>query len=335
MTAALVPPSRRSAAGDMFVPRPPAIEAHSPLARQVFSFAQRIAPYDSSVLITGESGAGKEVLARFMHAHSRRADGPFLAVNCGALPETLLESELFGHKAGAFTGAIADRVGLFEQARGGTIFLDEIGDITPALQIKLLRVLQEKEIMPVGQSQTRRIDVRVIAATNRDLNRAVREGTFREDLYYRLGVIELEVPPLRDRREDILPLAEHFVRELGDEMNGLDLRLDPSATQLLLAYRWPGNVRELANGIERAAVLCRDGLITADDLPPAIRRATASAGVASAPAADPVMRTLAQVEHEHILAVLARTGGNRTTAAKVLGISQATLWRKLKNPPTA
>lgn len=307
------------------VARAERIEAHSRAFRQVLDFAARIAPYSSSVLITGESGVGKEVLARHMHRLSPRKDGLFLAVNCGALPETLLESELFGHKAGAFTGAIEDRVGLFEQATGGTIFLDEIGDITGPMQIKLLRVLQEKEVLRVGQSTPVKVDVRVIAATNRDLARAVREGQFREDLYYRLGVIELDVPPLRDRREDILPLARLFVRNLSRRLGVANLRLDAATLDYLLAYAWPGNVRELENALERAAVLCHNGLILPDDLPPAVRRSPSAPGLR-----DPLARTLAQAELDHIRAVLESVNGNRTRACKILGIGGATLWRKLK-----
>ena len=216
------------------------VEVHSASFRRVVELAARVAPYDTSVLITGESGTGKEVLARYIHANSHRAKGPFVGVNCAALPETLLESELFGHKAGAFTGAIKDRVGLFEEAQKGTIFLDEIGDISPAMQMKLLRVLQEREIRRVGESATRKVDVRVIAATNQNLAEAIREGRFREDLYYRLRVIEIEVPPLRARKEDILHLARHFSRQFARKLKIPNLRLDSTCVDYLQAYSLAG-----------------------------------------------------------------------------------------------
>lgn len=297
------------------------VEVRSEAFRRVLDLAQRVGPFDSSILITGETGTGKEVLARYLHRLSPRREGPFTAVNCGALPEMLLESELFGHTAGAFTGAVADRIGLFEQAGGGTVFLDEIGDISPAMQLKILRVLQEREVMRVGESIPRKIDVRVLAATNRDLAAALREGRFREDLYYRLRVIEIEIPPLRDRRDDILPLARHFVGQFAKRLGIPGLRLDASALDYLLGYRWPGNVRELENTIERAAVLSADGVILPCHLPP---------HVVHAASARPVGRTLAEAGDAHIRAVLESVGGNRTRAAKILGISPSTLWRKLK-----
>ncbi len=302
------------------------IEVRSESYARVLDVANRIAPFDSSVLITGPTGAGKEVLSRYIHIHSARSGGPFLPVNCGALPETLLESELFGHKAGAFTGAIHDRVGLFEQAEKGTIFLDEIGDISPSVQLKILRVLQEREILRVGDSKPRKIDVRIIAATNRGLAQAVREGAFREDLFYRLGVIEIEVPPLRDRKEDIIPLARYFVEQLARRLKMPQLRLHATCLDYLQEYHWPGNVRELENAIERAAVFCKDGMILPEDLPAHIVHSRSIRDVA----VDPLTRTLDQVEQEHINAVMELTGGNRTRAARILGISPTTLWRKLK-----
>ncbi|HOE12445.1 MAG TPA: sigma-54-dependent Fis family transcriptional regulator [bacterium] len=305
---------------------PSFVEVHSASFRRVLDLAGRIAPFDTSVLITGESGVGKEVLARYIHSLSTRSKQVFVGVNCGALPETLLESELFGHKAGAFTGATRDRVGLFEQAQKGTVFLDEIGDVSPAMQLKLLRVLQEKEIMRVGESIPRKIDIRVISATNRDLSEAIREGRFREDLYYRLGVIEIEVPPLRERKEDILSLVRHFVQKFSRKFQLPELRLDATCLDILQAYSWPGNVRELENAIERAAVLSRDGVILPECLPPAIQRSGFS-GIPSGRATS----TLAEVENNYIRAVLKQTGGNRTKAADILGISPATLWRKLKH----
>jgi DNA-binding NtrC family response regulator/predicted hydrocarbon binding protein len=316
---------RRNHAADQ-APPPALVEIRSPRFQRVLALAARAAPFDSSILITGETGTGKEVLARYIHRLSRRAKGPLLAVNCAALPETLLESELFGHKAGSFTGAVADRVGLFEQADKGTLFLDEIGDIPPSMQMKLLRVLQEREVMRVGESRTRKVDARVIAATNRDLARAVAEGKFREDLYYRLRVIEIEVPPLRDRPEDILPLARHFVQQFAARLKLPSLRLDATCLDLLTAHPWSGNVRELENAIERAAVLSVDGRILPECLPRGILHAASAKGST----AGNVHRTLDEVEREHITAVLAATNQNKTQASRILGISPATLWRKLK-----
>jgi two-component system response regulator HydG len=301
------------------------VEVRSTAFLRVMDLASRVAPFDTSVLITGESGVGKEVLARHIHRTSHRSKGLFLPVNCGALPETLLESELFGHKMGAFTGAVSDRVGLFEQAAGGTLFLDEIGDVSPAVQMKLLRVLQEREVYRVGESTPRKVDVRIIAATNRNLTQAITEGQFREDLYYRLGVIVIEVPPLRQRPEDILPLARHFVDRFRRKLNRPELRLSASCLDSLQAYGWPGNVRELENTIERAAVLTYDGTISEEYFPPAMRGH--SAGQARA---GGLRRSLAEVEAEHIQAVLKLTDDNRTQAADILGISPTTLWRKLR-----
>lgn len=301
------------------------VEVRSKAFQRVLEMATRVAPFDTSVLITGESGVGKEVVARHIHRNSHRSKGPFLPVNCGALPETLLESELFGHKAGAFTGAVSDRVGLFEQASGGTLFLDEIGDVSPAAQMKLLRVLQEREIYRVGESSPRKVDVRVLAATNRNLAEAISQREFREDLYYRLGVIVIEVPPLRERSDDILPLARHFVERLSQKLGREDLRLDAACVDALQSYDWPGNVRELENAIERAAVLTPDGTIREEYFPPALR------GRVSGHAPGFVRRSLAEVEHDHIHAVLRLTDGNRKHAADILGVSPSTLWRKLRN----
>jgi transcriptional regulator with PAS, ATPase and Fis domain len=310
--------------------KPPLVEARSPAFTRVLELATRIAPFDSSVLITGESGVGKEVVARLVHARSLRTKGPFLAINCGALPETLLDSELFGHKAGAFTGAIADRAGLFEEAAGGTIFLDEIGEISQAMQVKLLRVLQEREIRRVGGSRTRSINVRVLAATNRDLVADMRSGRFREDLYYRLRVVEIVVPPLRERPEDILPLARFFTERLRTKLKIPNLRLDAPCIDFLCAYAWPGNVRELENAIERAAILSHDGNMTPELLPSGIVHGQKS--TPTKPGAKAA--TLAELEAQHVEAVLGQTNGNRKQAAAILGISTATLWRKLKQRPT-
>ncbi len=292
----------------------------------MIELASRVARHDTSVIITGESGTGKEVLARHIHRVSPRAEGPFLAVNCGALPETLLESELFGHKAGAFTGASHDRLGLFEEANGGTVFLDEIGDVSAGMQTKLLRVLQEREIVRVGENRPRKVDIRVIAASNKDIKRAVKDGRFREDLYYRLGVIEIEVPPLRDRPEDIVSLARHLVAKTATRLGLERLRLDSTALDCLTSYTWPGNVRELENVLERAAVLCKDDVIRPEDLPAGVVQTIA--GPLSSPAGGD--QSLREVERRHIQAVLQSVGGNRTQAARILGISTATLWRHLR-----
>jgi transcriptional regulator with PAS, ATPase and Fis domain len=306
--------------------RPLFVEVRSESYSRVLQLAHKVAPFDSSVLITGETGVGKEVLARHVHRLSHRCEGPFVAVNCGALPETLLESELFGHKAGSFTGAVEDRTGLFEQAEGGTVFLDEIGDISAAMQLKILRVLQEREIRRVGESATRKIDVRVIAATNRDLGQAIREGKFRDDLLYRLRVIEIEVPPLRERPEDLLPFARYFVKLFSRRLNLPDLRLDATCLDYLQAYHWPGNVRELENAIERAAVLSAGGVILPEHLPVHVVHVTATHADGGAPLA----RSLKEIEAEHIERVLELAGGNRARAARILKISPTTLWRKLK-----
>lgn len=304
------------------------VEVRSPAFRQVIELANRVAQFDTSVLITGETGTGKEVLARHIHRQSPRSGRPFVAVNCTALPETLLESELFGHRAGAFTGAARDRIGLLEQAEKGTIFLDEIGDISLVIQIKLLRVLQEREILRVGENEPRKIDVRVLAATHRNLGEAIREGRFREDLFYRLRVIEIDIPPLRERRDDILPLARHFVKQLGARLKLAHLRLDATCVDYLQRYSWPGNVRELENTIERAAVLSPNGLILPEHLPAHVVNLELGRLVAHS-VAQP--RTLAEVEQAHLEAVLKSVGGNQSQAARILGISTTTLWRKLKS----
>lgn len=305
-------------------------EAHSEAFRRVLDLATRLARFDTSVLITGETGTGKEVLARYIHNLSPRGQsGAFVALNCGALPETLLESELFGHKAGAFTGATHDRIGLFEQANQGTIFLDEIGDVSSAMQLKLLRALQEREILRVGESRPRKIDVRVIAATHRNMEQAVAEGRFREDLFYRLRVVALELPPLRKRREDILSLARLFVGKVAVKLKLAALRLDPTCLDILLNYAWPGNVRELENAIEHAAVFSVRGVILPEHLPPHITQAVPRA---TAPTVGANL-SLAELERAQIHAVLTQVNGSRTEAARRLGISAATLWRKLKANP--
>jgi DNA-binding NtrC family response regulator/predicted hydrocarbon binding protein len=300
-------------------------EVRSRAFLKVIQTANRVAKFDISVLITGETGVGKELLARHLHSQSPRVDAPFLPVNCGALAETLLESELFGHKAGSFTGAVRDHAGLFEEARGGTIFLDEIGDITPGLQVKLLRVLQEHEIMRVGETRPRKVDIRVIAATNHDLEKAIAEGTFRKDLYYRLSVVRIHVPTLRERRDDVLPLARHFTKIYAKRLGLPRLRLDAASLDFILTYSWPGNVRELENAIEHAAVLCSDGLIRPENLPPHILMPLSLAEDDSGPG-----RSLEAVELEHIRRVLKETNGNRVEAARILKIGMTTLYRKLR-----
>lgn len=297
--------------------------ARSPAMSKVLALAERVAHVDSTVLVTGESGVGKERLARFIHEHSARASRALVAINCGALPETLLESELFGHVKGAFTGATQDRPGLFEAATGGTLFLDEIGEVSPAMQVKLLRVLQEQEVRRVGENVARRVDARVIAATNRNLRDEVAAGRFREDLYYRLHVIEIAVPPLRDRAEDILPIARALLAAVATRTRSKVTSFTPRAVEQLHRYPWPGNVRELENAIERATVLATGTRIDVADLPSEI-------GTAAATAVTPGdRRTLADVEKSYILAVLEAEGGNRARTAARLAIGPATLYRKL------
>ena len=303
------------------------VEVRSKAFRNVLDLAERLAAFDTTVLITGETGTGKEVLARHIHARSPRHDGPFVAVNCSALPEALLESELFGHRAGAFTGAHGDQIGLFEAAENGTIFLDEIGDVSPALQAKLLRVLQSKEVRPVGETKSQLVNVRVVSATNRNLEILVKEGKFREDLLYRLRVVHIALPPLRERVDDILPLARHFLAEFRRRLKIQNLRLSPATLDVLMKYPWPGNVRELENALEHAAVVCSGGLVTPDVLP-----ATLTGYDPSTTEPDP-RRPLEEVEKRHILRTLELTRGNRAEAARILGISESTLYRRLKIPP--
>jgi DNA-binding NtrC family response regulator len=305
---------------------PGGIVARSVEMERVLDLVARVAPTAATVLIQGESGTGKEIIAKAIHHASPRAGGPFVAVNCGALPEALLESEIFGHVRGAFTGATASKRGLFEEADAGTLLLDEIGEMPPALQVKLLRVLQSGEVRPVGSTQSTTVDVRVLAATNRDLELMVRQGSFREDLFYRLNVIALRVPPLRERRDDITPLAEHFLERFARQQ-GRALTLSGSAIERLVSHGWPGNVRELENAMERTAILARGGVVEPDDLPPALVQEAAAAPAGDAPAAE----TLAEAERAHILQVLARHRGHYQRAADALGIGRTTLWRKLKD----
>ncbi len=308
------------------VEEPLGVIAKSPSMRQVVDLSRRVAKVDATVLITGESGSGKERIARLLHDESTRAAGPFIAVNCGAITETLLEGELFGHARGAFTGATHDRPGLFEAANGGTLLLDEIGEVSPGMQVKLLRALQEREIRRVGENKSRKVDVRIVAATNRDLARGVADGNFRQDLYYRLKVVELHVPPLRERRDDILPLARVLLADAALRMKRKVSGLAPGAADQLLRYQWPGNVRELENAMERAAALARASRVELEDLSEEIRQAfpipVANTGT---------VRPLDEVEKEYILAALKLNGGNQTQTAEMLQIGSATLYRKLKS----
>ncbi|HSF25828.1 MAG TPA: sigma-54 dependent transcriptional regulator [Blastocatellia bacterium] len=300
---------------------------HSPKMIEVYKEIALVAPSRSTVLITGESGVGKELVARALHRNSPRGGGPFVAINCGAITETLLESELFGHVKGSFTGAVSDKRGLFEEANGGTIFLDEIGETSPGVQVKLLRVLQESEIRRVGSSRSVRVDVRVLAATNRNLESEVKENRFREDLYYRLSVVALRVPPLRDRSEDLPLLAAHALRRARDA-GARATTISEEALALLAHYDWPGNVRELENTIEHAALYARGAIIAPDDLPEKIRRHN--------PASEPRSRlnsifedlpSLEELERRYLIHVLQSVGGSRTRAAEVLGIDRRTLYR--------
>jgi two-component system response regulator HydG len=308
------------------VEEPLGIVAKSPAMRKVVDVACRVAKVDSTLLITGESGSGKERIARLVHEESTRAAGPFIAVNCGAITETLLESELFGHARGAFSGATHDRPGLFEAANKGTLLLDEVGDISPGMQVKLLRAIQEREIRRVGENKNRRIDVRILAATNRDLAMGVSGGAFRQDLYYRLKVVELHVPPLRERRDDILPLARVLLAEAGLRMKRRITSLAPTAADSLLRYPWPGNVRELENVMERAVALAPGNRVELDDLPEEIRQIVPAALASQGP-----VRPLNEIEREYILSALALNGGNQTRTAQELQIGSATLYRKLKS----
>ncbi|MCC6158360.1 MAG: sigma-54-dependent Fis family transcriptional regulator [Deltaproteobacteria bacterium] len=307
------------------VDEPLGMVSKSTAMRRLIDLAQRVAKVDTTLLITGESGTGKERIARFVHDQSARARGPFIAVNCGAITETLLESELFGHARGAFTGAVQNRPGLFEAANGGTLLLDEIGEVSPAMQIKLLRALQEREIRRVGENQSRAINVRVIAATNRELIEDIASGRFRKDLYYRLNVVELHMPALRDRRDDILPLARVLQAEAALRLKRPISSLSPRVADQLLRYDWPGNVRELENAMERAVALGRVKRTELDDLPEEVRQAIAI------PAKSGEVKSLEDVEKEYILSVLDRNGGNQTRSAEQLGIGSATLYRKLKS----
>jgi DNA-binding NtrC family response regulator len=304
-----------------------AIIAESPPMAQVLELVIRVAPTETTVLILGESGTGKELIARAIHGRSPRARGPFVAVNCAAIPETLLESELFGHVKGAFTGAIRDRVGKFEAAEGGTVFLDEIGEMRPDLQVKILRVLEERMLERVGDNRLIRVDVRVLAATNKDLSKAIQAGEFREDLYYRLNVVPLQIPPLRERREDIRPLAQHFLKRLGASPR---LTIAPEAFRALESYDFPGNVRELENALERAMIFHRGDVISLADLPEAIRAPKAKEATALPMSMPETGLSLEEVEKELILRALQKHDWNQSRAARYLGITRHTLLYRIE-----
>ncbi len=316
----------------------------SPRMQRILRLVSRVAPTDSTVLLLGESGTGKELLARSLHVQSRRARGPFVPVNVGAIPESLVESELFGYARGAFTGAAVERAGLVEEADQGTLFLDEIADMPAQAQVKLLRTLESNEVRRLGESATRMVDLRVVAATHRNLRFLVDEGRFREDLYYRLNVVQIEIPPLRERREDIGLLASYFLARTAERMKRPGLSFAPEAMALIERYDYPGNVRELENAVEHAVALSEGRVIRPADLPTALRtprllptHGPAISGAAPAPRGEAAPGieprdawSLAEVEKEHIRRVLALHKGNATSAAKQLGISRTTLWRKLR-----
>ncbi|MBI3091204.1 MAG: sigma-54-dependent Fis family transcriptional regulator [Candidatus Tectomicrobia bacterium] len=296
----------------------------SPAMQELWRLLPKLAPKDVTVLIQGESGTGKELVAQILHSLSERREGPFVTLNCGALQETVMESELFGHERGSFTGAVASTQGLFEAADRGSLFLDEVGELTPPMQVKLLRVLQSGEIRRLGSTKTRHVNVRVIAATNKDLTAEVEAGRFREDLYYRLNVVALQVPALRQRLSDIPVLVEHFLLARG-ELGRPPLKLSPEALHTLQHYHWPGNVRELQNLLEHLRVVTEHGRVGLHELPPHIRFASLSMR-----RVDEETLPLAEVERRHILRVLKHQNGNKTRTAKILGIGLKTLYNKLK-----
>jgi DNA-binding NtrC family response regulator len=300
----------------------------SPSMQRVIDVCQRVVDSDASVLIVGESGTGKELVARALHRRGRRHGGPFVAVNCAAVPEALLESELFGHVRGAFTDARAARPGLFVQASGGTLFLDEIGELPLALQPKLLRALQERAVRPVGADLEVPFDARIIAATNRDLESAVEEGRFRQDLYFRIDVLRVDIPPLRERGNDVLLLAQHFIDRCARKVGKPVVGLSPAVAKRLLDYPWPGNVRELQNCIERAVTLARYERLAVDDLPEKVHRYRRWS-VAAGGEGRSELASLEEMERAHVLRVLERVGNNRKLAAQILGVDRKTLYRKL------
>ncbi len=305
------------------------IIGRSSAMRDLFETVALVAPTEATVLIVGESGTGKELIANAIHQNSPRTDRPFIKVNCAALPETLLESELFGHEKGAFTGALARKQGRFQLAHRGSIFLDEIGEMSPTTQTKILRVLQEREFEPLGSTQTVKVDTRVVTATNKNLKEEIQEGRFREDLYYRLNVVALEVPPLRERREDISLLTDFFLKQYAEKNRRLIKGFTPRAMDLLMRHGWPGNVRELENVVERAVIMARGDVISQTELPDTLRELEAETEKATVDLTPG--RSLKEMEREMILRTLEDTGGNRTRSAEILGISRRTLQLKLKD----
>jgi len=326
----------------------PRIIGNSPVLEQVLKIVDKVAPTETTVLVTGESGTGKELIVRQLHNNSLRRDKPLVPINCGAIPADLLESELFGHEKGAFTHAVRSRAGRFELANGGTVFLDEIGELDPLLQVKILRAIQEKEIERVGASQTLKVDVRIVAATNRNLDNEVAAGRFREDLYYRLNVVPVQIPPLRQRKEDIMELATHFLHHFCDRKKRDPLNIDSRARELLLRYSWPGNVRELENFMERMSILCDSQTVTPEDLPEKIlsecrESVRETAGAAAPPAAFswPQLKDIQDldlnlkdfldaVEVSLLNEALEQSQGVKNKAAEILGIKRTTLIEKLK-----
>jgi DNA-binding NtrC family response regulator len=301
--------------------------------QEIYNLIAKVADTDSTILIQGESGTGKELVARALHFNSTRQHQPFVAINCSALPENLLESELFGHKKGAFTGAVQDKIGLFEEAEMGTIFLDEVNSMAVSLQTKLLRVLQERQIRRVGDTKSLPINVRVLAATNESLNDKIKSGNFREDLYYRLAVIPIEMPALRERLDDIPLLVQHFLSKNAAQTGTEPKKIDPKALEVLQHYRWPGNVRELENAVERACALCDDGIIRVQDLPPQVVRQAAGPvvePVGALPVGQSLDEYIREQERRYIEETIKFNGASREKAAKMLGISMATLYRKLE-----
>ena len=301
----------------------------SPAMLEVYKLVARVSESRSTVLLQGESGTGKELIARAIHGNSPRRDRPFVPVNCGALPDTLLESEMFGYEKGAFTGAVGTKTGLFESANGGTLFLDEVGELGQALQVKLLRVMQDHEVRRVGSTNSIKVDVRIIAATNRDLEQFVKDGKFRDDLFYRLNVVRITLPSLKERQEDIPMLAHHFLQKCAAGSTTAVRGFHPDTLDSLNRYHWPGNVRELENAIERAVSLSHGPLLTPDDLPAAIRQVPSPAEHKSdvPETAESVYLTLEEVEKRHLVRVLRETKGNKVKAAKILGIDRRTLYR--------
>jgi transcriptional regulator with PAS, ATPase and Fis domain len=309
------------------------VKGTHPLMMKILNISKRVAPTDSTVLLMGESGTGKELIARFVHNNSKREGNPFIAVNCGAIPSDLLEAEMFGHERGAFTGAVGSRMGLFQLANGGTIFLDEIGEMMLPLQVKLLRVLQEREIRPVGAERTIKIDVRVIAASNRDLSAEVEKGRFREDLYYRLQVIPIVIPPLRERRSDIPILVHHFLEKHNAQRPSAPVRITEEAMVHLWEYDWPGNVRELENLVERMVILSEDSTIKVDNLPTNIRSFISDKKIPRPTLTDEgidLNQAVEEFEYRLIDEALRRTKGNKQAAARLLGLKRTTLVAKLR-----